>query len=132
MPTTVEAETWSEAYRRAWEAADSKAAGALFSEDGRYRSNIFEEPHDGRRGIEEYWTSVTAAQSDVTVRMGSPVIEGPRVIVEFWTTMLVGGDELTLPGCLLLHFNEDGLCTDLREYWQTLPELREPPEGWGE
>jgi hypothetical protein len=23
-------------------------------------------------------------------------------------------------------------CTDLREYWQTLPELRDPWPGWGE
>ena len=29
-------------------------------------------------------------------------------------------------------FNEDGLCTDLREYWQTLPELRDPWPGWWE
>lgn len=131
MPTTAEAEAWSEAYRIAWETADSRAASALFTEDARYRSNIFEEPYEGRPGIEGYWTDVTAAQSDITVRMGSPVIEGPRVIVEFWTTMLVAGEELTLPGCLLMRF-DDRLCADLREYWVTLPELREPPKGWGE
>jgi hypothetical protein len=64
--------------------------------------------------------------------MGSPLIEGSRVVVEFWTTMLAGGSELTLPGCLLLRFDDDGLCSDLREYWQTLPEIRRPPPGWGE
>jgi hypothetical protein len=46
--------------------------------------------------------------------------------------MLAGGSELTLSGCLLLRFDDDGLCTDLREYWQTLPEIRRPPPGWGE
>ena len=132
MPTKTEAEAWSDAYRQAWEGRDSKAAGALFSKDSRYRDNIFEEPHEGRRGVEDYWADVTAAQSDVSVRMGSPLVDGSRVMVEFWTTMLVGGEELTLPGCLILRFNEDGLCTDLREYWQTLPELRDPPAGWGE
>ena len=132
MPTKAQVIAWSEAYRVAWETADSAAVGALFSADANYRSNIFEEPHAGRQGVEDYWTSVTAVQSDVKVWMGSPVIEGERVIVEFWTRMLVGGSELTLPGCLLMRFDEDGLCTDLREYWQTLPELRDPWPGWGD
>lgn len=131
MPTTAVVEAWAEAYRRAWEEADSKAAGALFTEDARYRDNIFEEPHEGRNGIENYWSNVTAAQSDVIVRMGSPFVDGQRVVVEFWTTMRVNGDELTLPGALLLRFNDEGLCEDLREYWVTLPELRDPPKGWG-
>lgn len=132
MPTAAEAIAWIEAYRQAWENADSAAAGALFSEDALYRSNIFEAPHAGRKGVEDYWTNVTAVQSQVKVRMGSPIIEGSRVVVEFWTTMLVDGGELTLPGCLLLRFGDDGLCADLREYWQTLPELRDPPPGWGD
>lgn len=131
MPATEHIEGWVESYRLAWENADSEAAGALFSLDSRYRSNIFEEPHEGRAGVEEYWRNVTAAQSDVSVRMGAPFIDGPRVAVEFWTKMLVAGDELTLPGCLLLRFDDAGLCTDLREYWHTLPELRDPPDGWG-
>jgi hypothetical protein len=131
MPTTAQVNAWIEGYRRAWEEADSSAAGALFSEGASYRSNIFEEPHVGRNGVEDYWTNVTAVQSQVQVRMGSPVIDGHRVVVEFWTTMLAGGSELTLPGCLLLRFDDDGLCTDLREYWQTLPEIRSPPPGWG-
>lgn len=132
MPTTAEVNAWSEAYRLAWETLNSAAAGALFSEDASYRSNIFEEPHRGRAGVEDYWTNVTSTQSYVKVRMGSPVIEGERVIVEFWTTMKAGGDDLTLAGSLLMRIDEDGLCTDLREYWQILPELREPPPGWGD
>jgi ketosteroid isomerase-like protein len=132
MPTTAEIVAWGEAYRRAWETADSAAAGALFSENTSYRSNIYEEPHRGRAGVEAYWTAVTAVQSEVRVWMGAPVIEGDRVIVEFWTRMNAGGEPLTLPGCLLMRFDDDGLCSDLREYWQTLPELRDPWSGWGE
>ena len=41
------------------------AAVALFAEDSSYRSNIFEEPYLGRAGVEAYWTTVTAVQSDV-------------------------------------------------------------------
>lgn len=132
MPTTTQVVAWADAYRRAWETADAQAAAALFVENANYRSNIFEEPHAGRRGIEDYWRTVTAAQSEVTVRMGSPFVDGNRVAVEFWTTMFVSGDEVTLPGCLLLRFDDDGLCTDLREYWHRLAERRQPPPGWGE
>lgn len=131
MVTTDRAEAWAEAYRQAWENADSEAAAALFTEDGRYRDNIFEDPHEGRGGVEDYWRRVTEAQSDVAVRMGTPIVDGSRVMVEFWTTMLVGGEPLTLPGALILHFDENGLCTDLREYYVALPELRDSPEGWG-
>lgn len=123
---------WVEAYRVAWETRDSKAAGALFAEDSSYRDHIFDEPHLGRGGVEAYWSDVTSAQADVEVRMGTPFVDGNRVAVEFWTTMLAGGEPLTLPGCLLLRFDDDGLCTDLREYWVTLPEIRQPPNGWGD
>jgi hypothetical protein len=132
MPTTARVMAWAEAYRQAWEDADTPAAVALFAEDSSYRSNIFEEPYLGRRGVEEYWSTVTATQSDVRVWMGQPVIEGDRVIVEFWTRMLGGGEPLTLVGNLLMRFDDDSLCSDLREYWQLVPELRDPWPGWGE
>ena len=60
MPTTAQVMAWAEAYRQAWEHADTPAAVALFAEDSSYRSNIFEEPYLGRKGVEEYWSTVTA------------------------------------------------------------------------
>jgi hypothetical protein len=124
-------EDWIEGYRLAWETADSSAVGTLFSADATYRSNIFEDAHQGREGVEAYWTSVTSAQSDVGVRMGRPFVDGSRVAVEFWTNMKVDGDEVTLPGCLLLDFDDNGLCTALREYWHFQPGSYSPPPGWG-
>jgi hypothetical protein len=64
--------------------------------------------------------------------MGTPFIERDRVAVEWWTTMIGGGDEVTLPGCLLLRFDADGRCSDLREYWMRERGWREPFPGWGE
>jgi hypothetical protein len=125
-------EDWIEGYRLAWVNRDPEAAAALFSEDASYRSNIFEEPHRGRAGVREYWGSVTNTQSDVEVMMGSPFVDGSRVAVEFWTMMKVGGEEVTLPGCLLLDFDEAGLCRRLREYWHFNPGRSGPPDGWGE
>lgn len=125
-------EEWIDGYRLAWEQRDPEAAAELFAEDATYRSNIFEVAHEGRGGVRAYWEDVTSSQSDVTVTMGRPFVDGSRVAVEFWTRMGVAGEETTLPGCLLLEFDEQGLCRRLREYWHSAPGSMEPPAGWGE
>jgi hypothetical protein len=127
----VDVETWLERYRVAWEERDAAAAAALFTEDATYRANIFEEPWVGAAGVFEYWTTVTETQEDVRVRMGRPFGDGARVAAEFWTTMRNGGADITLPGCLLLEFADDGRCRALREYWHVETSIVEPPEVWG-
>jgi hypothetical protein len=122
---------WIEAYRQAWEERDADAAAALFTEDATYRSLVFEEPHIGRTGIAEYWRGVTEAQSEVRVRMGKPYGSAERAAVEFWTNMKVGGEDVTLPGILLLEFTPDGLCSRLHEYWHYQPGVFDPPPEWG-
>ena len=129
MSGTVE--DWIEAYRRAWEERDADAAAALFTSDATYRANIFEQPHQGRDGVRAYWESVTSTQTEVRVRMGRPFVEGDRVAVEFWANMKVEGDDVTLPGCLLLDFDAAGQCRRLREYWHFEPGHAEPPAEWG-
>lgn len=129
MPSLGE---WVAGYRSAWEERDPDAAASLFSAGATYRANILEEPYQGREGVRDYWATVTAAQSEVQVRMGRPFGDGDRVTVEFWTNMLVSGDPVTLPGCLLLDFDDDGLCRRLREYWHFVPGRFEPPPEWGE
>ncbi len=124
-------ERWIEEYRRAWEDADGDAVTALFTEGASYRSHPFREPHLGHEGIREYWRCATATQSEVRVMMGRPSVDGNRVAVEWWSTMNDEGEEVTLPGCLLLRFAEDGRCEDLREYWVVEPGRRAPFPGWG-
>jgi hypothetical protein len=110
---------------------DADAAAALFTPDATYRDNIFEDPHRGPEGVRSYWESVTAPQSDVRVLMGRPFVDGSRVAVEFWTTMKYDGAETTLPGCLLLDFDDNWQCRALREYWVTAEGSVEPPTVWG-
>lgn len=129
--TFVTTAEWVESYRQAWESRDAGAAAALFTPDATYRSNIFEAPHRGQDGVREYWSDVTASQSDVSVRMGKPFVDGRRVAVEFWTNMKVDGEDVTLPGCLLLDFDDAGLCWRLREYWHFASGRAEPPAEWG-
>lgn len=130
MPSS--ATEWVEAYRVAWETKDPEAAASLFTPDATYRDNIVEPAHEGQDGVRAYWTSVTASQDDVQVRMGRPFVDGDRVTAEFWTNMKVGGQEVTLAGCLLLDFTQDWQCRRLREYWHFLEGRHEPPEEWGQ
>ncbi len=122
---------WAEAYRKAWEERDADAAAPLFTEDAEYRDQSFSEPYTGRVGVHTYWSTVTSTQSDVSVRMGRPFVDGNRATVEFWTNMKNDGQDVTLAGALLLEFAEDGLCRRLREYWFFAPEITPPHEGWG-
>ena len=122
---------WLEAYRRAWEAADVEAAVALFTDDAVYRSHPFREPHVGREGIRRYWAGAMSGQANVSVAFGEPVAAGRHAAVEWWTRMHQQGEDVTLPGCLVLRFAADGRCEELREYWHIEPGLHEPPPGWG-
>ena len=122
---------WIERYGRAWETADKALMLSLFTEDAVYRSQIFREPSVGHEGIGAYWER-TQGQRDVRVQFGRPIVEGNHVAVEWWTKMVSEGEEVTLPGCLLLRFDAEGRCSDLREYWNFAPGLREPFPGWGD
>jgi ketosteroid isomerase-like protein len=128
----VNVEEWARRYGRAWEEGDEDAIGGLFTADAVYRSAPFREPYRGEGEIRAYWRRGAAKQRDVRVRMGRPFVDGDRAAVEWWTTMNDPDDgEITLPGCLLLRFAEDGRCVELREYWHVQPGLHEPHEGWG-
>lgn len=124
-------EEWIEEYGRAWREQDANAVVALFTEDAEYRSSPFREPHVGSDGIRAYWERATATQEDADVNMGKPIVDGNVVAVEWWTTMRDEGEEITLPGCLLLRFAPDGRCEALREYWNVEPGRHDPHPGWG-
>ena len=125
-------ERWIERYRQAWETADEDEIVDLFTPDASYRSSVFREPMAGPEAIREYWRRGAGSQREVVVRMGRPVVTDPRVVVEWWTTMVDPDEgEITLPGCLLLRFAPDGRCQDLWEYWQIAPGRLDPPAGWG-
>jgi ketosteroid isomerase-like protein len=123
---------WIESYRRAWIEADSDLVSTLFADDGVYRWNVLEPAAVGRAAIKQYWDGETAKQSEVDVVFGTPFVDGPgRVAVEFWTRMRYDGEPVTLPGCMLLRFDEDGRCQELREYWFVVDGDHATSDGWG-
>ena len=138
---TLDVAGWIDAYGRAWREKDADAVAVLFTEDAVYRSSPFREPHRGRAGVREYWLGATANQERFTLCFGAPVVDGRRAAVEWWASMedhawaldeAEPDPQLTLPGCLMLRFDDQGRCEELREYWHVaFGEALEPPEGWG-
>jgi hypothetical protein len=122
---------WLEGYRRAWVRRDPDAAAALFTRDAVYQEQAFQPAYVGRDAIRGYWATVTATQSDVELRYGTPVIERRKAAVEWWANLRNGGADVTLAGEFMLTFARGGLCSSLREYWFFAEGRLSPPPGWG-
>jgi hypothetical protein len=123
---------WLAAYRNAWLRRDAAAAAALFTEDATYAEQPYQEPFAGPVDIRDYWARVTATQSNIDMKYGTPITDGNRTAVEWWTTLDNNGTPITLAGAFILTFDASGLCRSLREYWQFIEGRREPKPGWGE
>jgi uncharacterized protein (TIGR02246 family) len=131
---------WIDRYARAWRERDADGVAELFTADATYRSHPLRDPHVGRDAIRAYWDRATKTQSDLDLRFGTPIVQGDRVSVEWWATMVdddwdpaeATGPGVTLPGCLVLRFTPEGRCAELREYYNlALGERRGAPDGWG-
>lgn len=65
--------------------------------------------------------------------MGRPLVDGARVMAEFWVTATDNHDEATIADCLIAQLDADGRrCTRFREYWFEIEGHRAPYAGWGE
>lgn len=126
--TPDDATRWLREYAAAWERGDTVLD--LYTPDATYRSAPFRERHAGHAAIRAYGEGATSTQTDVRVRIGAPLVDGDRVVAEWWTTMVDEGLPVTLPGVLLLDFDGDR-CRALREYWVQAPGHHEPFRGWG-
>jgi steroid delta-isomerase-like uncharacterized protein/uncharacterized protein (TIGR02246 family) len=122
---------WIDAYAQAWREGDAEAAASLFTETAIYRSAPFRPPHVGREEIVSYWREEPARHERVELRFGTPVVQGRRVAVEWWVSMVQDAETVTGPGCLVLRFDRNGRCEELREYWHEQPGRHAPPAGWG-
>jgi ketosteroid isomerase-like protein len=117
--TPAALETWLAGYERAWEQRDASLAVALFTENARYHEMPFDEPKMGRKGIREYWATVTADQRDVQFDSQVLAVQG-NTGVAHWSAKFRSqstGATLELDGVFVLEFDASGLCSSLREWW---------------
>ena len=119
---------WADAYKRAWEAHEPDAAGALYRRDCVFRSAPFREPEHPLA----YARGVYAEARAENVHFGEPVEEGDRATVEWWATLVLSdGEQQAIAGCSVLRFDDQGLVVESRDYWQMEPGRREPHDTWG-
>jgi ketosteroid isomerase-like protein len=120
--TLQELDRWLDVYGRAWERKDVDAFVACFSPDAVYYWGPWDEPlrgHDEIRGRTEH---AVAAQEGVRFgHEGLAITPDGRGIARWWVSMDVPaegeGAVVELEGIFLVTLDEDGRCTDFREWW---------------
>lgn len=131
MDTHEAAERFVRVWRAGWQAHDVASIETLYADDCVHRSTPFRPAHRGRAGVAEYVRWSFSDGRDERVRFGRPVVSGDRAVVEYWVTMVDGGDDkpATLAGCGFLRFNRDGQVVESHDYWHTADGHHEPPAG---
>ncbi|TMI33781.1 nuclear transport factor 2 family protein [Candidatus Bathyarchaeota archaeon] len=122
---------WIRSYTKAWLKKDAKAIASLFTEDATYHSHPFRPVTHGKKSILDYTLGALDVGQVYEVRFGKPVVEGSRAAVEYWTTMKEKVEDVTLAGCVMLHFAKNGLCRGLRDYWVLQTGKVQVPANWG-
>ena len=122
---------WIRNYTKAWLKKDAKAIASLFTEDATYRSHPFRPVTHGKKSILDYTLGALDVGQVYEVRFGKPVVEGSRAAVEYWTTMKEKVEDVTLAGCVMLHFAKNGLCRELHDYWVLQTGKVQAPANWG-
>ena len=133
MESQNAARRWAETWTSAWLAHDVEAVVALYAEDCVHRSTPFRPVLRGRNAVREYVADAFAEERSVEdVRFSTPMVEGERAFVEYWANSLdQSGEPVTLAGCALARFDDDGLIVEARDYWHLEAGHHEPPADWG-
>jgi len=117
--TRTDVEAWLERYGGAWEQRDAAGAAGLFTENALYHEMPFDAPKAGRTGIRDYWATVTADQRNVHFESQVLAVDG-QTGVAHWSASLTSassGVRVELDGAFVLTFDDNGLCSELREWW---------------
>jgi SnoaL-like domain len=121
------AQQFARRYGETWEAWDTEGFLELFGEAVTYVAHP-DEIVEGKDALRRYFEKEQEAQGEVRVRMGRPLVDGDRLMAEFW---VIAEEDASIAGCLIADLDPQGICTAFREYWFDLTGRRQPFEGWG-
>ena len=110
---------WLEAYEKAWESRDAELVVRLFTTDASYRETPFAEAFEGREAIRDYWSRVTADQSDIDFEFEIIAMNGATGIAQ-WSAKFrtkSGDVPVELNGVFVLEFAGPTEVRSLREWW---------------
>ena len=117
--------TWLDTYGRAWETQDVTDAEdiytVLFTERATYQVTPFDEPLSGRLAIIEYGSA--SLQSQEQLRFNYEILAvTSNVGIAHWRVSFVqlpAKKNVNLDGIFVVTFNEEGRCTEFREWWHS-------------
>lgn len=116
--TAEEFSAWLARYGAAWSSRDAAAAGALFTEDASYHEAPFDAPMQGRTAIGDYWTRVTAAQSDILFQYDVIACQGEQGVAHWRAAFNADGALIELDGVFVCVLAADrAQVRSLREWW---------------
>jgi len=120
--TLDELDRWLDVYGNAWENKDVDGFVECFAPDALYFWGPWGEPLQGHDAIRA--TTEQAVSGQDNVRFGHEslaITPDARGIARWWVSMDVPGEGVELEGIFLVTLDEDGRCTDFREWWNSRP-----------
>ena len=110
-----------DAYGAAWKSNEPNDVARLFAPDAVYSFGPFREEDElhGRDLIVDTWVADPGAQQDVQFEHEPIAVEGDRGVAHWRAsfTAPATGARVTLDGVMVLTFDEEGRCTEHREWY---------------
>ncbi|MDQ3532887.1 MAG: nuclear transport factor 2 family protein [Actinomycetota bacterium] len=94
---------------------------AAYDEQAVHRSTSLRAPEPG--GVAGYLSRCFPDESDVTSRFGVWAVSGSYALTIYNAALddEAEGGEVTIAGCDVLRFSDEGLCIEQRGYWNISP-----------
>ena len=115
--------SWLERYIEAWRSADPAAIGDLFSEDVTYSQNGGQSSVVGREAVVEDWLEASYEPELAWEASYEPLAIEEELHVAVGSTryMREGGVREEFSNIFVCRFDDEGRCSDLREWWMRAP-----------
>ena len=123
------ANRWAKVWAQSWPTKDVEGIVGLQRADGDHWASMFR-PYRGREGLRAYVRECFDEETrPAEVWFGNPQVDGDMATVEYWAVTYPAGQPLTISGCTLLRFDEQGLVAEARDYSHVKQGRFLPPAG---
>jgi steroid delta-isomerase-like uncharacterized protein len=118
----------------AFNRGDAGAVAAMYAEDARFHDQAAPGPIEGREAVREYIDGYLKAFPDLRWERIGVEIDGNVGVEEWRASGTHDGDlpglpathrRMTIDGCSVLHFEDDGLVHEEHNYWDEAAMLRQ-------